>query len=59
MLDAGCDAPHIAHLLDGLPVAIPGRLRSGRVMRRPAPSREEFHLANPDLKGGAAAQTQR
>jgi hypothetical protein len=50
VLDAGNDAPRIAHLLDGLPVEILGRLRSDRVMRRPTPSREEFHLANP--KGG-------
>ncbi len=50
VLDAGYDAPRIAHLLDGLPVEILGRLRSDRVMRRPTPSREEFHLANP--KGG-------
>lgn len=50
VLDAGYDAPRIAHLLDGLPVEILGRLRSDRVMRRPTPSREKFHLANP--KGG-------
>ncbi|MEV8418627.1 NF041680 family putative transposase [Streptomyces niveus] len=50
VLDAGYDAPRIAHLLDGLPVEILGRLRSDRVMRRPTPSRKEFHLANP--KGG-------
>uniref|UniRef100_UPI0004C83E77 transposase n=1 Tax=Streptomyces sp. NRRL F-2664 TaxID=1463842 RepID=UPI0004C83E77 len=50
VLDAGYDAPRIAHLLAGLPVEILGRLRSDRVMRRPTPSREEFHLANP--KGG-------
>ncbi|MGC0208405.1 transposase [Streptomyces levis] len=46
VLDAGYDAPRTAHLLDGRPVEILGRLRSDRVMRRPAPSREEFHLAN-------------
>ncbi|GAA3503484.1 hypothetical protein GCM10019016_127390 [Streptomyces prasinosporus] len=50
MLDAGYDAPRIAHLLGDLPVEILGRLRSDRVMRRRAPSREQFHLANP--KGG-------
>ncbi|MFD4034425.1 transposase [Streptomyces sp. NPDC058637] len=38
-LDAGYDAPRIAHLLDGLPVQILGRLRSDRVMRRPTPPR--------------------
>ncbi|MFJ6252684.1 MULTISPECIES: NF041680 family putative transposase [unclassified Streptomyces] len=47
VLDAGYDAPRIAHLLAGLPVEILGRLRSDRVMRRPAPSRTEFGLANP------------
>ncbi len=50
MLDAGYDAPRIAHLLAGLSLEILGRLRSDRVMRRPTPSREEFHLAHP--KGG-------
>lgn len=44
VLDAGYDAPRIAHLLDGLPVQILGRLRSDRVMRRPTPP--------PDPKGG-------
>ncbi len=39
VLDAGYDAPRIAHLLDGLPVQILGRLRSDRVMRRPTPPR--------------------
>lgn len=41
MLDAGYDAPRIAHLLSGPPVDVLGRTRSDRVMRRPAPSREE------------------
>ncbi|WP_457660037.1 transposase [Streptomyces anulatus] len=50
MLDAGYDNPRIAYLLSGLPVEILGRTRSDRVMRRPAPSREEFLLAHP--KGG-------
>ncbi len=47
VLDSGYDAPRIAHLLGKLPVQILGRLRSDRVMRRPAPSREQFHLAHP------------
>lgn len=47
VLDAGYDAPRIAHLLTGLPVEVLGRLRSDRVMRRPEPSRAEFFLANP------------
>ncbi|MFJ2116715.1 NF041680 family putative transposase [Streptomyces sp. NPDC087850] len=47
VLDAGYDAPRIAHLLAGLPVEILGRLRSDRVMCRPAPTREEFHRQHP------------
>ncbi|GGY78653.1 hypothetical protein GCM10010300_22900 [Streptomyces olivaceoviridis] len=50
MLGAGYDTPRIACTLDGPPVEILGRLRSDRVKRRPTPSREEFHLADP--KGG-------
>ncbi|MFG2731024.1 transposase [Streptomyces canus] len=46
MLDAGYDAPRIAHLLHDLPVEILGRLPSDRVMRRPTPPRVF------DLKGG-------
>ncbi|MET9403318.1 NF041680 family putative transposase [Kitasatospora sp. NPDC002965] len=47
VLDAGYDAPRIHHLLAGLSAQILGRLRSDRVMRRPAPTRAEFALANP------------
>ncbi|WP_035804344.1 NF041680 family putative transposase [Kitasatospora mediocidica] len=47
VMDAGYDAPRIAHLLADLPVQILGRLRSDRVMRRPAPTRAEFAAANP------------
>ncbi|MEU9115199.1 transposase [Streptomyces sp. NPDC048483] len=36
-LDAGYDAPRIAHLLGDLPVQILDRLRSDRVMRWPTP----------------------
>ncbi|MFG2586052.1 transposase, partial [Streptomyces malaysiensis] len=46
VLDAGYDAPRIAHLLGDLPVQILGRLRSDRVMRRPSPPRVH------DPKGG-------
>ncbi|WP_415925427.1 transposase [Streptomyces sp. ME19-01-6] len=56
VLDAGYDAPRIAHLLAGLPIEILGRLRSDRVMRRPAPSRNEFHLANPQRRPAAQAR---
>ncbi|MEV0192249.1 NF041680 family putative transposase [Kitasatospora purpeofusca] len=47
VMDAGYDAPRIAHLLADLPVQNLGRLRSDRVMRRPAPTRAEFAAANP------------
>jgi DDE superfamily endonuclease len=46
VLDAGYDAPRIAHLLADLPVQILARLRSDRVLRRAAGP----HLHNP--KGG-------
>lgn len=39
VMDAGYDAPRIAHLPADLPVQVLGRLCSDRVMRRPAPSR--------------------
>lgn len=47
VFDAGYDAPRMAYLLDGLPIEVLGRMRADRVMRRPAPSRKEFALANP------------
>ncbi|MCY0927947.1 transposase [Streptomyces sp. H27-H1] len=37
VLDAGYDAPRIVHLLADLPVAVLGRLRSDRVIRKPVP----------------------
>lgn len=37
VFDAGYDAPRMAYLLGGLPVEVPGRLRSDRVMRKPVP----------------------
>ncbi|MFB7380373.1 NF041680 family putative transposase [Kitasatospora purpeofusca] len=45
--DAGYDVMRLAYLLRDLPVEILGRLRSDRVMRRPAPTRAEFAAANP------------
>ncbi|MFE0023992.1 transposase [Amycolatopsis sp. NPDC059021] len=39
VLDAGYDAPRIAHLLGDLPVQILGRMRSDRVLRRSTPAR--------------------
>ncbi|MFJ4013103.1 NF041680 family putative transposase [Streptomyces sp. NPDC090026] len=42
VFDAGYDAPRMAWLLAGLPVEVLGRMRSDRVMRRPAPSLKEY-----------------
>ncbi|GHJ39446.1 hypothetical protein Sm713_82640 [Streptomyces sp. TS71-3] len=39
VVDAGYDAPRLAHLLADLPIEILGRTRSDRVMRRPTPPR--------------------
>ncbi len=50
VFDAGYDAPRMAYLLDGLPIEVLGRMRSDRVMRRPAPSLKEYALAYP--RGG-------
>ena len=37
VFDAGYDAPRMAHLLEGLPVEVLGRMRTDRVMRKPVP----------------------
>ncbi len=50
VLDAGYDVMRLAWPLSDLPVELLGRLRSDRVMRRPAPSREEYYRAHP--RGG-------
>ncbi|OLO25752.1 transposase [Streptomyces sp. MNU77] len=50
VFDVGYDAPRMAHLLTGLPVDVLERMRTDRVMRRPAPSLEEYALACP--RGG-------
>ncbi|MGW2426011.1 NF041680 family putative transposase [Streptomyces sp. NPDC001709] len=50
VFDAGYDAPRMAHLLDGLPVEVLGRMRSDRVMRRPTPSLKEYARSYP--RGG-------
>ncbi|MCX5206066.1 transposase [Streptomyces sp. NBC_00237] len=47
VVDAGYDVMRLAYLLQDLPVELLGRLRSDRVMRRPAPSRREYYLAHP------------
>nr|BEK71180.1 hypothetical protein KPHV_84070 [Kitasatospora purpeofusca] len=45
--DAGYNVMRLAYLLHDVPLEILGRLRSDRVMRRPAPTRAKFALANP------------
>ncbi|TDD31897.1 NF041680 family putative transposase, partial [Saccharopolyspora elongata] len=52
VLDAGYDAPRVAHLLAELPVQIVGRMRSDRVLRRPAPPRLPGTNGRPPKHGG-------
>jgi hypothetical protein len=51
VLDAGYDAPRIAHLLADLPVEILGRMRSDRVLRRPVPPRRSGVQGRPPKHG--------
>jgi hypothetical protein len=69
VLDAGYDAPRIAHLLGDLPVEILGRMRSDRVLHRPVPPRtpgtngrppkhgDEFVFGDPATWGGEQVVT--
>lgn len=50
--DAGYDAPRLAHLLRDLPVQVLARMRSDRVLRRPAPSRQPHTRGRPPRHGG-------
>ncbi len=52
VLDAGYDAPRIAHLLADLPVEILGRMRSDRVLHRPTPVRMPGTNGRPPKHGG-------
>ena len=52
MLDAGYDAPRLAFLLGDLPVQILARMRSDRVLRRPAPPRMPGTNGRPPHHGG-------
>jgi hypothetical protein len=52
VLDAGYDAPRIAHLLGKLPVEILGRMRSDRVLYRPTPERVPGTAGRPAKHGG-------
>ncbi len=50
--DAGYDAPRPAHLLRDLPVRVLARMRSDRVLRRPAPPRQPHTRGRPPRHGG-------
>ncbi|MFC8015763.1 transposase, partial [Streptomyces cinereoruber] len=50
--DAGYDAPRLAFLLKDLPVQVLARMRSDRVLRRPAPPREPHTKGRPPRHGG-------
>lgn len=52
VLDAGYDAPRVAHLLGKLPVEILGRMRSDRVLYRPTPERVSGTAGRPAKHGG-------
>jgi hypothetical protein len=51
VMDAGYDAPRIAHLLADLPVQILGRMRSDRVLRRSTPPRLPGTSGRPPKHG--------
>ncbi|WP_435972402.1 transposase [Streptomyces sp. Qhu_M48] len=53
--DAGYDAPHMAHPRRDLPVQVLARMRSDRVLRRPAPSRQPHTRGRPPRHGGESA----
>ncbi|MDQ0711621.1 hypothetical protein QFZ55_001073 [Streptomyces luteogriseus] len=58
VLDAGYDAPRIAHLLGDLPVEVLGRMRSDRVLRRPTPPRvSDPKHASPTPRAGGRPST--
>ncbi|WP_280351863.1 NF041680 family putative transposase [Nocardia abscessus] len=50
--DAGYDAPRLAFLLADLPVAVLGRMRSDRVLRRRAPAWQPRTTGRPPRHGG-------
>jgi hypothetical protein len=52
VLDAGYDVPRIAFLLGDLPVDVLGRMRSDRVLCRPAPARVPGTTGRPPKHGG-------
>jgi DDE superfamily endonuclease len=50
--DAGYDGPRLAFVLADLPVAMLVRMRSDRVLRRPAPYRTPATMGRPRRHGG-------
>ncbi|PWK75045.1 DDE superfamily endonuclease [Streptomyces sp. CG 926] len=50
--DAGYDAPRLAHILRDLPVKVLARMRSDRVLCRPAPPRRPHTMGRPPRHGG-------
>jgi DDE superfamily endonuclease len=50
--DAGYDSPRLAFLLADLPVAVLGRMRSDRVLRRPVPPQPPGTRGRPRRHGG-------
>lgn len=50
--DAGYDTPRLAFLLADLPVAVLGRMRSDRVLRRPVPPPAPGTRGRPRRHGG-------
>jgi hypothetical protein len=55
IFDAGYDVPRLACQLSDLPVELPGRLRSDRVMQLPAPPRQPDAMGRPRKHGGELA----
>jgi hypothetical protein len=55
VLDAGYDVPRIAFLLKDLPVEVLGRMRSDRVLYRPAPPRTVGTTGRPPRHGSEFA----
>jgi hypothetical protein len=53
--DAGYDGPRLAHVLADLPVTVLVRMRSDRVLRRPAPPHRPGMMGRPRRHGGEFA----
>ncbi|GAB3002733.1 NF041680 family putative transposase [Saccharothrix stipae] len=53
--DAGYDGPRLAHILADLPITVVVRMRSDRVLRRPAPPHLPGTMGRPRRHGGEFA----